>query len=550
MTRAPEPTTTLFVNGSVYCPSDPFATSILLHGDTIAWIGGHGAEAAHVADVSDVVDLQGALVTPAFVDAHLHVTATGMVPLGVDLTAASSRAEVLAAVAARVAAHPGQPVVGFGWDERTWPERNPPTPGELDRASGGVPVFLDRVDVHSSVVSSALLATYPHLRALAGFDPEGWLRAAAHDAARAAVYSDLPADLRASAQRWVRQRAAALGVCALHEMGGPDQAGAADLRSLLALADAESGPLVVGYWAQWAAAAAASARPADGATDGVQRAHDLGAVGAAGDIYVDGTIGSESAWLRAPYSGGGLGDAYADADRVAQHVIACTDAGVQAGFHVIGDGALDAVLDGFDLAARSLGSQRIRAAGHRLEHVELVHPDHIPRLAAHGIVVSAQPGFDELWGGPDGLYAERLGERWRRMNPFADLVAGGVALAFGSDAPVTPMGPWATVRAAALHHNHDQRLSVRAAFSAHTRGGWRAGGAHGGILAVGAPAHLAIWDVPELVVQAPDERVAAWSTDPRSGTPGLPLLAPDVPLPTCRRTVVAGRTVFTADAHE
>ena len=542
----------LFVNGSVYCPSDPFATSILVHGDTIAWIGENGTEAAHAGGVSTVVDLEGALVTPAFVDSHLHVTATGLVPLGVDLTHAPNLAAVLDAVAARVAAHPGQPVVGFGWDERTWPEGRAPRQDELDRAGAGLPVFLDRVDVHSSVVSGALVAAHPQLRTLAGFDPAGWLRAAAHDAARAAVYSDLPVDLRLIAQRGTRQQAAALGICALHEMGGPDQAGAADLQALLALAATEPGPQVAGYWAQWSDHVGDAESERDQDSNGVRRALTLGAAGAAGaagDIYLDGTIGSESAWLRAPYASGGIGDAYADAARVAAHVSACTEAGVQAGFHVIGDAALDAALDGFDIAAASLGAARVRAMGHRLEHVELVHPDQIPRLAAHGIVVCAQPGFDQLWGGPESLYADRLGDRWRRMNPFADLVAGGVALAFGSDAPVTPMGPWAAVRAAAFHHNPDQRLSVRAAFSAHTRGGWRAAGGHGGILAVGAPAHLAVWDVPELVVQAPDARVAAWSTDPRSGTPGLPLLDPEVPLPTCLRTMVAGRTVHHLDAH-
>ena len=131
------------------------------------------------------------------------------------------------------------------------------------------------------------------------------------------------------------------------------------------------------------------------------------------------------------------------------------------------------------------------------------------------------------------------------MNRFADLAAAGVLVAFGSDAPVTELGPWAAVRAAVQHSNPTQRMSARAAFSAHTRAGWRAIGEPGtGVIAPGAPAHLAIWAAEDLVVQAPDERVARWSTDPRSGTPGLPSLAGSGVLPRCLRTIVSGRDVF------
>jgi hypothetical protein len=188
----------------------------------------------------------------------------------------------------------------------------------------------------------------------------------------------------------------------------------------------------------------------------------------------------------------------------------------------------------------------MRAAMHRLEHVELLTDDHVRALAEFGVTASMQPMFDALWGGPGGMYEQRLGaERAAGMNRFADLVSAGVLVAFGSDAPVTDLGPWAAVRGAVHPTNPGQALSTRAAFGAHTRSGWRAvGQPDAGTLAPDAPAHLAIWDVDDIVVQAPDERVAAWSTDPRSGTPGLPALGPDLPLPRCVRTVVHGRTVF------
>ena len=132
------------------------------------------------------------------------------------------------------------------------------------------------------------------------------------------------------------------------------------------------------------------------------------------------------------------------------------------------------------------------------------------------------------------------------MNAFASLNRAGVALAFGSDTPVTPFGPWASVRAAAWHHTESERITVCAAFNAHTRGGWRAAARdEGGVIATGAPATIAVWDVPgDLVVQTPDARIAAWSTDPRAGVPHLPDLDPDVDLPTCVLTLVAGETAY------
>ena len=83
------------------------------------------------------------------------------------------------------------------------------------------------------------------------------------------------------------------------------------------------------------------------------------------------------------------------------------------------------------------------------------------------------------------------------MNAFASMNRAGVPLAFGSDTPVTPFDRWAGVRAAAGHRTEDERISVRAAFDAYTRGGWRAARRdEGGVIAVGAPASLAVWDVP------------------------------------------------------
>ena len=157
--------------------------------------------------------------------------------------------------------------------------------------------------------------------------------------------------------------------------------------------------------------------------------------------------------LRQPYEGSvDVGAQYLTAAEVRDHVAACSMAGVQAGFHVIGDGAMDVLCAGLREAAATVGVEVVRAARHRLEHVEMVDSDQIALFAELGIVASVQPVFDELWGGPDGMYVARLGQaRAATLNPFAAMVQAGVPLALGSDSPVTPLGPWRAVRAAADH---------------------------------------------------------------------------------------------------
>ncbi|WP_406491585.1 amidohydrolase [Streptomyces sp. NBC_01604] len=525
--RTAEPTTVLLRRGEVHSPADPFATAMVVERGQVAWVGSEGAADAFADGVDEVVDLDGALVTPAFTDAHVHTTSTGLALTGLDLSDAPSLDAALALVRDFAAARPNDRVLlGHGWDVARWPGGRPPTRAELDAATGGRPLYLSRIDVHSAVVTTALLDLTPGLGA-----PDAPLTADAHHAVRAAALGAVTPQQRREAQRTALAHAVSLGIGTVHECAGPEISSEDDFTDLLNLASGQAGPRVVGYWAE----------------QDVDKARELGAIGAAGDLFVDGALGSHTACLHEPYTDADhTGTAYLDAAAVAAHVTACTEAGLQAGFHAIGDAAVTSVVEGVRAAAEKLGLARIRAARHRVEHAELLTPETIAAFAELGLTVSVQPAFDALWGGEDGMYVQRLGAaRARALNPFAALLRAGVPLAFGSDSPVTPLDPWGGVRAAAFHRTPEHRVSVRAAFTAHTRGGWRAVGRDdAGVLVPGAPADYAVWRTGDLVVQAPDDRVARWSTDPRSGTPGLPDLTPGRDLPVCLRTVVGGRTVF------
>jgi hypothetical protein len=489
-------------------------STVVVGRERIEWVGPDADAGATNGD--QVVDLAGAWVTPAFVDAHVHTTATGLALTGLDLRAARSLADVLRLVERAARAGRGRPLLGAGWDETDWPQQRAPTSAELDRAAYGGSVYLARVDAHSAVVSSALAASVPELAGLAGYDPDGWLRRAAHDAARTAALAALTPGQTRDAQRAALGQAASLGIGCVHEMAGPAISSADDLAALLDLARVEATPEVIGYW---------------GELFGVQTARELGAAGAGGDLFCDGSLGSHTAALGEPYADrtdlrGQLRFETAD---LLEHICRCERAGLQAGFHAIGDAAVDQVLDAMEAARSRLGQI---VGVHRIEHAEYVRDP--ARLAASGLIASMQPAFDALWGGASGMYAQRLGApRAVALNRFADLARAGVELAFGSDSPVTPLAPWAAVRAATAPHDAGSALSRAAAFAAHTSAGWRAAGRPGeGVLEAGQLATFAVWQPASVADPA----------DPLTRAPAM--AAADGPH--CVRTVVRGQTIYDA----
>lgn len=505
--------------------STPPATAVAVEDGRVAWVGAEDEADSWALHAETVLDLDGRLVTPAFVDAHVHLAQTGFAESSVDLST-PTLVTALDALAEHARSHTQPVLLGHGWDDTLWPERRPFTRAEVDRAAGGRPAYLARVDVHSAVVSTAFLEAVPAITGAAGFDADGVLTQRAHDIAREALFTLLPESSRADALLLALRGAAAQGIGAVHEMGAPHLSPLEDYARLDALALAHDGALteVVRYWGTHAGDESIAAA----------RAH--GCVGLAGDLCADGALGSRTSALRAPYTDdpSTSGALYLDVDEVHAHVVACTRAGLQGGFHVIGDRAVDTVLEGFQRAADELGDDALRGARHRLEHVEMITPADAARLARWGVSASMQPLFDAYWGGEASLYARRLGtERAAGMNPLATLTDAGVLVALGSDTPVTPFGPWAAVRAAAQHQTVAERISALRAFDAHTRAGWHVAGSPlpgAGILAVGAPASLAVWDVPGGYAEGPLP---------------MPDLARGTPLPTCLLTAVHGRV-----AHE
>lgn len=540
---------TLYRNGVVHSPTDPFAEALLVADGQVAWLGSEDTVHTVLDGVDDVVDLDGALVTPAFVDAHAHVLETGFALTGLDLspsagvTSLTTLLDAVGAAAARArAAGASAPLLGRGWDASGWAEGRGPTAAELDRATGGAPVHLLRADGSGAVVSGSF-AEVAGCAGLPGWSLDGSVTGDAARRAHEAAH-DVGDAARAELVEVALRAAAAAGIASIHEHSSDQLDTLAGLAHLLALTvEPASGlPGVVGYRTQ----------PCE-TTDDVRRLVEAvpGLTGVIGQV--DGSLAARTAALRTPYADltrehpEPTGRLHLTAEEVANHVGAVSRAGLQAVLHVTGDRAMDEALLGVRAASDVEGAVGVRGGGHRVEHADMVDAQALATLVLLGLTVGTQPALAAAWGGAGGLYTRRLGPgRATGLSPLADLAGAGVPLAFGSDAPVTPFDPWAAVLAAISHQDPGQRISARAAFRAHTRGGWRAAGIHTGAgeIRLGAPATLAFWQAESLAVQAPDGRLAAWSTDPRAGTPLLPELGADRPRPVCRRTLRDGVVLF------
>ena len=330
--RAEPRKVTLYRNGSVYTAADPFATAMLVDGDTVAWVGSEQA-ATSIADASmDVIDLHGALVAPGFVDSHVHLTETGIALDSLQLGGVRSATGILDAVAATAAGLPADAtVLGHGWDESEWADHALPSREELERAAGGRRVYLSRVDAHSALVSSSL-AKAADLPSHDGVGADSQVKRSAHTAARLAA-RQFPAHVLRNYQGRALAESAANGYVAVVEMAAPHIGNTVDLRVAAGWngQDDRERPLpeVLPYWGQLTR----SEEDARSILAGL----GVPVLGLAGDLNIDGSIGSRTAALREDYSDapGERGSLYLSVEEAAAHLAACSQLGVQAGFHVL-----------------------------------------------------------------------------------------------------------------------------------------------------------------------------------------------------------------------
>lgn len=460
----------------------PVVEALATRGDRIVAVG--SAEEVLAADHGQAIriELGGRMALPGFEDAHVHFCGYGMALQRVDLTDVRSLDDSLALV--RVAAartREGAWLLGRGWNHNAWPRPVQPTCHELDLAAEHVPVALSSKDGHSLWVNSAALgvagigASTPDppggqiLRDASG-EPAGILT----ERAQELVTRHMPqpdAEAVLDAARAAVASAARLGVTSAHNCEGAEALAA--FQSLAARGD-----LTVRIWhmiplANLASALALGLRTGFG--------NDVLRIGHV-KMFADGALGSCTAEMLAPYEDrpDDCGMAATSTDDLYEGVSMAAQGGLASAIHAIGDAANRRALDVYERAAQEGITGNLRQ---RIEHVQLLSPVDVPRLALLGVVASMQPVHatqdmdmaDLHWG-----KRARWGYAWRSV------LDSGAVLAFGTDCPVESLDPLGGLYAAVTRRRPDgprgrewypeERLTLDQALYAYTMGSAMASG--------------------------------------------------------------------------
>ena len=460
------PADRIFTNARVHTladgdgSADPDAEAVAVRDGEIVRVD-NAYEVDFLAGVeTDVIDLGGRVLLPGFIDAHTHLLHLGRSLVHADLSDADSPADCVDLLA-ESADTDEEWILGFGYDESGWDESRYLDREDLDRVSESRPVAAFREDMHIAGVNSAALDRFVDEMPAAdvrteGPDPTGVIVEEAVDVIYEAIEPDAEQtrELLDAAQREANRK----GVTGVHDMvrdsRAPEVYRQMNLDGDLALR------VRLNYWTDHLDALIETGLRTDHGSEFVR----TGAI----KSYTDGSLGGRTAKLSDPYADGdGTGQWVVPPEELRELVDRADDAGFQFTAHAIGDEAIDAVLAAYeetDSPAR---------ARHRVEHAELLTDEHVERFAESGAVASVQPNFLK-WAREGGLYEARLGaERRKRSNRYADLLAAGANLAFGSDC--MPLDPLFGVHRAVNAPEASQRLSVTEALRAYTRGAAYAG---------------------------------------------------------------------------
>lgn len=393
------------------------------------------------ASADEVIDLQGATVLPGFTDCHVHLASWARELRGPRLETLTSLAAVVRAVGSAARQSGGGWVTGGGWDANLWPAGERPTRQALDAVAPDTPVAIHSKDWHSLWVNTAAMRLFELGPATADVPggiierepdghPTGLLFEAAAWRFAEAIPELTPAQFH-EVFRLAQHELHRLGFTGIHVVDAiPSFAAIQEFRKADALR------LRTTYYLP---AARLPALIEAGIRSGLgDRWLAIGGIKA----FVDGSLGSQTAWMLEPYEGtrDRRGVLISDEETIAGTVERAAAHGLACAVHAIGDAAVDMVARVFQQANARHGRLR-----HRIEHCQLATPATVAAIGHEGLIASVQPGHCPA---DLDILARHWGERARNAYPFRSLLRAGATLVLGSDAPVEPPGVLTTLQAA------------------------------------------------------------------------------------------------------
>jgi len=467
-----------FVHGKIYTVNEkqPLAETVVIEKNKIIFVGSDLAGMQFIDTQTEIIDLEGKLMLPGFIDNHVHFTYGGLYLLGIDLRPAKSTMEFKSILKEYVEKNKSRWITGGNWDHENWEVKELPTKEMIDEFSSNTPIFIDRLDGHMGLANSYALK-------LTGItkdteSPEGGLivkdpvtgepTGILKDNAMQLIYKIIPPPSEEeiyTAALTALEEAKRLGLTSVQDMTYP-----MDLKVYKRLE--EEGQLTCRIYSRYP-------------IDNYEELIDMEVKAGTGSeklklgslkAYADGSLGSMTAWFFSAYDqdtttaglpsdivlNGDLEDWALDAD--GHHLQICT--------HAIGDAANSYVLNLYKKIKEENPDWDRRF---RIEHAQHVRFQDIPLFREAGVIASVQP----VHLIDDGVWAEkRIGDRIKYTYPFATFLDFGVKLCFGTDWPVASLNPLLGIYAAVTRRTVDdknpngwipeQKISVEDAIKCYT----------------------------------------------------------------------------------